>query len=423
MSLLGSPWPDTAVLADGAIEVGGCRLGDLARAYGTPLYVYDVATLRARARAYAEPLLDHPGGGFVAFASKANPAIGVLRLLAEEGLGADVASLGELAGALRAGVPPERIVVHGNAKTDEEIDAAVAADVALIVIDGEDEPARVAAAARRYARRQPVAVRVTPGIRAGGHVKIETGGVGSKFGLEPSAAVAAVRRCQAEPTLRWRGLHVHLGSQIVDAEPLERMADWLADLCAEHRLEPDLIDLGGGLAVAYEHELVPDAGRLARTLTSAMSRTFPSAALILEPGRSIVGTAGVTLYTIVTTKTAADGTRFAAVDGGMSDNIRPALYGTRYTARSAERAGEAADEALDLVGKHCESGDVIARELTLPAPRRGDVIAIATTGAYAQSMSSTYNATPRPAAVMVEDGRAWLITRRETVDEMLAREV
>jgi diaminopimelate decarboxylase len=423
MRALGSPWPDTATVRGGAVEIGGCALGQLARTYGTPLYVYDAATLRARARAYAEPLLGHPSGGFVAFASKANPAVGVLRLLAEEGLGADVASLGELAGALRAGVPPEHIVVHGNAKTDEDIDAAIAADVGLIVLDGEDEPARVAAAARRYGRRQAVAVRVTPGIRAGGHAKIETGGIGSKFGLEPLAAVAAVRACQAEQTLRWRGLHVHLGSQILDAKPLEEMADWLADLCVEHGLEPDLIDLGGGLAVAYEQERAPDPGRLAWALAETARRTFPTAELILEPGRSVVATAGVTLYAIVTTKTAADGTRFAAVDGGMSDNIRPALYGARYTAIAAERADETPDETLDLAGKHCESGDIIVRGLALPSPRRGDVVAVATTGAYAQSMASTYNGTPRPAAVMVEDGRAWLITRRETVDEMLAREI
>jgi diaminopimelate decarboxylase len=359
----------------------------------------------------------------VAFATKACPAVGVLRLLADEGLGADVASQGELAAALRAGIPPERIVLHGNAKTDDDLDAAVAADVGLIVLDGADEPARVAAAALRYGRRQAVAVRVTPGIRAGGHAKIETGGAGSKFGLEPAAAIAAVRRCQAEPNLVWRGLHVHLGSQVLDAGPLERMADWLGDLCAEHGIEPGLIDLGGGLAVAYEDEPQPDPGRLAWALAGAARRVFPNAALILEPGRSVVGTAGLTLYSVVTTKTAGDGTRFAAVDGGMSDNIRPALYGARYTALAAERADEPPGEPLDLVGKHCESGDRIVRDLALPAPRRGDILAVATTGAYAQSMASTYNGTPRPAAVMVEDGRAWLITRRETIDELLAREL
>ncbi len=421
---LGAPWPDTAAVTSGALAVGGCDARALVERFGTPLYVYDAATLRARARAYLDPVEARPAGGLVAFACKANPSVAVLRLLSAEGFGADVSSSGELALALRAGVPAERIVVHGNAKTDVELDAVVGARCGLLVVDNLDEPARVAAAATRHRRRQRVAVRVTPGIRAGGHAHIETGGTGSKFGLGPEDAAACVRACRDEPSLEWVGLHVHLGSQISDAAPLERIDEWILQFCAEHGLEPQLIDLGGGLGIAYEPgEPQPDPRRLASALSEAVTRTFPQARLVLEPGRSVVGTAGITLYRVVTTKTAADGTRFAAVDGGMSDNLRPALYGARYTALAADRADAPADQPVDLAGKHCESGDVLIRGTLLPPLAPGDVVAVAATGAYGQSMASTYNGTPRAAAVMVENGVATLVTRRETVQELLAREL
>jgi diaminopimelate decarboxylase len=421
---LGAPWPDTADAREGPLVVGGCDARALAERFGTPLYVYDAATLRSRAWAYREPVDAHPAGGLVAFACKANPAVALLRLLGEEGLGADVSSSGELAAALRAGIPAERIVVHGNAKTDVELDAAVGARCGLLVVDNLDEPARVAAAAERHRRRQRVAVRVTPGIRAGGHAHIETGGEGSKFGLGPQDAAACVRACLDQPALEWVGLHVHLGSQISDAAPLERIDEWLLAFCAEHGLEPQVIDLGGGLGIAYEPgEPQPDPRRLATALSEAVTRTFPKARLVLEPGRSVVGTAGITLYRVVTTKTAADGTRFAAVDGGMSDNLRPSLYGARYAALAADRAGEPADLAIDVAGKHCESGDVLIRGAQLPDVRPGELLAVAATGAYGQSMANTYNGTPRAAAVLVEDGVATLITRRETVQELLSRDV
>ena len=423
MNPLGSPWPDSATARDGSLVVGGCAAGELAERYGTPLYVYDAATLRARAQAYREAVDGHPAGGLVAFAAKACATVGVLRLLASEGLGADVASRGELAAALRAGMPPERLVFHGNAKTDDDLEAAVAAGVGLIVVDGLDEPARVAAVAVRHGRVQPTAVRVTPGIRAGGHAHIEVGGPGSKFGLEPSAAAACVGLVQAAPALDWRGLHVHLGSQIEDAAPLERMADWLGAFCASYGLDPAVIDLGGGLGIAYGTEPAPDAARLAQALAHATGRVFPGAAVVFEPGRSVAGPAGVTLYRVVAVKTAADGTRWVAVDGGMSDNIRPALYGARYTVAAAERLDAPLDGTVEVAGKHCESGDVLARGVPLPAVEPGDLVAVAATGAYTQSMANTYNGALRAAAVLVEDGLAELVTRRETVDELLARDL
>jgi diaminopimelate decarboxylase len=420
---LGSPWPDGAQVVAGELHVGGCAAHELADAFGTPLYVYDAATLRARAGDYARAIAARPGGGFAAFACKACSTVGVLRVLAGCGLGADVSSAGELAAALRAGVDPVRTVLHGNAKADADIEAAVAAGCRLIVVDSLDEPARIAAAAARLGVVQEVAVRVTPGIEAGGHPAIATGGAGSKFGLGPSDAAECVRRCLREPRLRWQGLHVHLGSQIADATPLRQVVGWLAEFCRREALAPRLIDLGGGLGIAYEDEPPPDTARLAAELAAAAAAAFPGAELVLEPGRSICGPAGVTLYRVVARKLAQDGTRWLALDGGMSVNPRPALYGARYTAAAAGRMDEAPSEAVSLAGPHCESGDVVVRRAELPVLEPGELVARAATGAYVQSMASNYNSAPRAAAVLVDAGRAELVTRRETLDELLARDL
>jgi diaminopimelate decarboxylase len=421
MNLLGSPWPDSAQVVDGSLVIGGLAAGELAAEYGTPLYVYDASTLRSRARAYTEPLALRRGGSLVAFATKACNTVGVLRLLASEGLGFDVSSEGELAAALAAGADPDRIVVHGNAKTDEDIEAAVAAGCGLIVLDGLDEAARVALAAARNGRRQPVALRLTPGIDAGAHAAIRTGGTDSKFGFTPGSAELAIAAVRAEPRLWLRGLHVHLGSQVVDGDELEPAVAWLAAYCERIGLDPELLDLGGGLGIAYEDELPPDPARYAEALSRAVERAFPQATLVLEPGRSVTGPAGVTLYTVQSTKTAGDGTRYVAIDGGMSDNPRPQLYGARYTIAAAARMDDAPIETVDIAGRHCESGDVLTRGVSLPAMRRGDLVAA--TGAYSQSMASTYNAVPRAAAVIVEAGHSTLVTRRETVAELLAHDV
>jgi diaminopimelate decarboxylase len=423
MNLLGSPWPDSAQVVDGSLVIGGRAAGELAAEYGTPLYVYDASTLRARARAYTEPLALRRGGSLVAFATKACNTVGVLRLLASEGLGFDVSSEGELAAAVAAGADPERIVVHGNAKTDEDIEAAVAARCGLVILDGPDEAARVALAAARHGRRQPVALRLTPGIDAGAHAAIRTGGTDSKFGFTPGSAELAIAAVRAEPRLLLRGLHVHLGSQVVDGDELESAVAWLASYCGRIGLDPELLDLGGGLGIAYEDELPPDPARHAAALSRAVDGAFPQATLVLEPGRSVTGPAGVTLYTVQSTKIAGDGTRYVAIDGGMSDNPRPQLYGARYTIAAAARMDDAPIETVDIAGRHCESGDVLTRGVSLPAMRRGDLVAVAATGAYSQSMASTYNSVPRAAAVIVEAGHSTLVTRRETVAELLAHDV
>jgi diaminopimelate decarboxylase len=423
MSTLGSPWPDSAQVADGVLVIGGCRVDALAAEYGTPLYVYDAATLRARARAYAEPISQRRGGGFVAFAVKACGTLAVMRILVEEGLGFDVSSEGELAAALAADGNPERMVLHGNAKTDGDIDASVAAGVRLVMLDGPEEAEIVAEAAARHGRRQAVALRITPGIEAGAVAAIQTGGDDSKFGFTPAQAAETVGRVRAEPRLWLEGLHVHLGSQVVDSETLESAVGWLAGFCQEIGLDPRLLDLGGGLGIAYEDELAPDPAQHAEALSDALSRAFPEAALVLEPGRSIVGPAGVTLYSVQASKTSIDGTRYVAMDGGMSDNPRPQLYGARYTVAAATRMDDDPTETVAIAGRHCESGDVLVRDVPLPAMHRGDLLAVAATGAYTQSMSSNYNLVTRAAAVIVENGRSTLATRRETVAELLAREL
>jgi diaminopimelate decarboxylase len=422
VTALGSPWPATALDRDGALEIGGVAAEELARRFGTPLYVYDAATLRERARAYLDGVAGHPDA-HVSFACKACCTVGVLRLLGECGLGADVASAGELAAARRAGIDPSRIVVHGNGKTDGDIEAAVAAGCSLIVLDGPDEGARVAAAAKRHGLRQRVAVRVTPGILAGGHEKIATAHDGAKFGLAPAEAARVCHEALADPDLDWRGLHVHLGSQVDDAGVLEGMVRWFREFCDEHALEPRLIDVGGGLSIPYGQESAPDARSLAAAVATAALREFPAAQLLIEPGRSVAGPAGVTLYRVLTRKTAADGTRWVALDGGMADNVRPAMYGAAYTVAAAGRLGEPRAERVALAGRHCESGDVLARDVDLPALTTGDLVAFAATGAYGQSMASTYNAVPRLAAVLVDDGKARLLTRRETIAELLARDL
>ena len=417
MTPLGSPWPDTAEQHGGELVVGGCSATAVAAEFGEPLYVYCAETLRARARAY------RASGGEVCVAAKANMTVGVLRVLREEGLGIDISSTGELAAALRAGFAPERIVVHGNAKTDAEIELFVGSGCGLLVIDGPDEPERIAAAARRHGRVQRVLVRITPGISAGGHAKIVTGHSGSKFGLPPEQAAECVRRIETLEGLEWLGPHVHLGSQIDDAAQLEQVVSLLRAWCLVHGLTPSLVDVGGGLGVAYGDGAPSDPGAFAKAVVAETGEAFPGARVLFEPGRSVTATAGITLYRVITRKTAGDGTRWVALDAGMADNIRPTLYGARYTVAAAGLLDRTERELVSLAGRHCESGDVLATDVELPVVVPGDLVAFAATGAYVQSMASTYNGALRPAAVLVEAGEAQLITRRETTDELLARDL
>jgi len=415
--------PDTAVIEAGRMCVGGVALAELAREHGTPLHVYDEATLRARARAYLEALAGYPGSARAVYACKANATVGLLRILVEEGMGMDVASEGELAHALAADVPPGRIVVHGNNKSDADVRAAVAARAGLVVVDHVEELDQVERIAAGAGTVQPILLRVTPGIEADTHAKIRTAHAASKFGIAPADAGAAIERAAAHPHLRLDGLHVHLGSQIRDLDTYLDAVDWLAGFGPARALR--VLDLGGGLAIPYtDDEDAPDLRAAVTATAEAVAGRFdPRPELVLEPGRSVVGTCGVTLYTVGAVKRTAAGVTYVAVDGGMSDNPRPVLYGARYQAWIADRADTAADATYAVAGKHCESGDVLIERAPLPAPRPGDILVVAATGAYAASMASNYNGLPRPAAVLVAGGAARPVVRRETVGDLLATQI
>jgi diaminopimelate decarboxylase len=409
--------PDTARVEDGELVLGGIRVSQLAHEFGTPVVVYDEATLRAHARAYRQAA----PSALIAYGTKAFPSVAVLRLFAEEGLGADVSTVGELEFAQRAGVPGERLVIHGNNKEDELLRRSAEAG-ALIVLDSLDELERArAVGGKRFL------IRVTPGIEADTHEAVKTAHHGSKFGLPPDDAVEAIRRLP-----ECEGLHVHVGSQLLHFGASLMTVDWMSSFAVRLRAEvgwtPKIVDLGGGLGVRHVLEEPSfTIEEFVGGLLDELQRTWPlqglpDPELIFEPGRSLVSRAGVTIYTVGGVKRASAATTYVNVDGGMSDNPRPAMYNARYTALLANRVDEDPLDPYAVAGKHCESGDVLIERVELPEPRRGDLLAVPVTGAYTLAMSSTYNAVPRPAAVLVNDGHARLIRRRETVADLLALE-
>ena len=382
------------------------RATALAAEFGTPLLVYCRETVLARARAYARVDPDT----LVVYGTKAFPNVALLRLLGADGLGADVSTLGELEFARRAGLSGERLVFHGNNKSDAELQAA-AQTGALVVLDALEEIERA-----RTAGVRSVLIRLTPGIEAETHRAIRTAHEQSKFGLPPDEAVAAVAEARAA-SLDVAGLHVHIGSQLTRADEsvlaIERMVD-VARTCAGW--EPRVFNIGGGLGVRHTlGEKVPAIEDFAGELVRHVRARWPQPVrLILEPGRSLIGQAGFMLYEIGAVK----GTT-AAIDGGMSDNPRPQLYGARYEALLASRADEKAAATYRIAGKHCESGDVLIEAVDLPEPKRGDLLAVPATGGYTLSMASNYNGVPRPAAVLVTHGHVQLIRQRETVADLL----
>jgi diaminopimelate decarboxylase len=413
--------PESAAVESGELTLGGIRASELADEHGTPLVVYCEQTLRAQAKAYRRAA----GDALVAYGVKAFPNVALLRLFAEEGLGADVSTLGELTLALWAGLPGERLIVHGNNKSDQELQAAAEADAAFVVLDALDEPARAAEAGVRR-----VLVRVTSGIEADTHEAIRTGHHGSKFGLPSATAIRAIAAAR-EAGLEVAGLHVHVGSQLLDATAAGMTVDWLAGFSASCRAEldwtPAVVDLGGGLGVRHvPGEEAPSVGEFVGELLGRLERGFdlhglPRPDVVLEPGRSLVGRAGVALYRVGVVKDASETAHIVAVDGGMSDNPRPMLYGARYTALLANRADEAPARAFTVTGRHCEE-EVLVGRAELPEPRRGDLLAVPASGAYTLAMSSNYNAVPRPAAVLVGGGRVQVIRRRETLADVLGFE-
>jgi len=453
---LPEPWSRGAARgADGAMSVGGVDLRDLAAEQGTPSYVLDEADFRARARAYRtafEQAFAAVGSGVdVYYAGKALLTVAVARWAREEGLRVDTASGGELAVALRAGVPGAELGLHGNNKSDAELEQALDAGVGRIIVDSLVEIERLAdLVASRGGDPAPVMVRVTTGVHAGGHEYISTAHEDQKFGLSvapgadgsESPAFAALRAVLARPELRLLGIHSHIGSQILDPDGFEVAARVVlqlrADLAAATGVLVEEVDLGGGYGIAYlPGEVALDPERVAKDVAGAVDGIAarlgtPLPRFSIEPGRAIVGPAGLTLYTVGTVKpvtvTGADGATFVrtyvSVDGGMSDNIRPALYGARYHAELANRVSDAEPVLARVVGKHCESGDIVVHEVELPGDvRAGDLLAVAATGAYGRSMASNYNLLPRPPVVAVLDGGTRVLVRRETVDDLLALDV
>jgi diaminopimelate decarboxylase len=401
----------TRVNERGRIEIAGCDTVELAAEFGTPAYVYSEDDLRARARQTVAAFAERTGSFEVLFASKALSCTAAYRLFAEEGLSCDVASGGELHLALAAGVDPERIYMHGNNKTEAELRAALEAGVGHVIVDSLDEIERLERLGA--GRRQRVLLRVTPGIRPDTHEKIATGQEDSKFGISLATLPLAVERCEAAG-LEVRGLHAHIGSQVFDLDVYGRLADVL--VAAGDYPE---IDMGGGFAVAYTRDQSPPP---AAAYAEAMLERLPDGVrLLCEPGRSLVANPGVSLYTVGTVKDAAGVRRYVAVDGGMADNIRPMLYGATYEAEIADRVGDST--ACRLVGMHCESGDVLIEEARLEDPRVGDIVVVAATGAYGHSMASNYNAVPRPPVVFCSDGDARVVVRRETNEDLTARDV
>jgi diaminopimelate decarboxylase len=407
----------------GRLEVGGCDVVELAREFGTPAYVVAEEDLRTRARSFTGAARDAGYSDLqVVFASKAFPCVAVMRLFAQEGLWCDVASGGELHLALKAGFPPERIVLHGNAKSEAELRMALRARVGLIVIDNFDEIERLAGllAEEPPAGGEPQAalVRVTPDVRGETHEKISTGQADSKFGFAMGEAHEAFDRVRAVGGLSLQGVHAHIGSQLLELAPFRALAAELTSLG-----DFPVWDFGGGLGVQYtERQAAPPSVEDYVGAIADAAREHGIGAeqrLLVEPGRSLSANACVTVYTVESVK--QNVSRWVAVDGGMSDNLRPMLYGAAYEAHVADRFG--GETPCVVAGKHCESGDVIVREALLDDPRPGDVLVTPATGAYGFSMASNYNGVPRAPVIFCSGGDARTVVRRETLDDLTARDV
>jgi len=412
----------SAVSDEGHLIVGGCDVVDVAREFGTPAYLYASDDIRARARTFTSALRARGVDFEVLYASKAAPITAVYRICREEGLSVDIASGGELHMALAAGFDPARIYMHGNNKSAAELRMAFAAGIGFIVVDSLDEIARADWLADRD---QDVLIRLTPGITASTHSYVQTGQIDSKFGfaIEGGQAEAAVAAVNSSRHLRLAGFHAHIGSQIYELDPYVHAIELMAEFCRPHH--PRVMNVGGGLGIAYTgSDRPPSIERYVDLKVDALERCFdPLPKVLLEPGRSLVGNAGVTVYTVGTVKEIPGVRTYVAVDGGMSDNLRPMLYGSRYEALIANRADAAATVTSTVAGKHCESGDILVRDVALADPRPGDLLVTPATGAYGYAMANNYNGVPRPPVIFCREGQARVVVRRETYEDLTARDV
>jgi diaminopimelate decarboxylase len=422
----------SALDGEGRLQVGGCTLSELARTYGTPLYVLDEATLRASCRAYREALDRHyPGASLALYASKANSSLAITALVAEEGLGLDAVSAGELLTALRGGMPAERIVLHGNNKSAEELALAASHGVTVVLDNGRDIEL-LSQLAPSLPKPLRLMLRFTPGIECHTHEYIRTGHLDSKFGFDPDQLEQVLQQLAGCSWGRLTGLHAHIGSQIFEIQPHRDLAAVMADaLQLARSLGHPVTDLnmGGGLGIRYVASDDPPsidawvAAVAGAVAAACQERGLELPRLLCEPGRSLVATAGITLYEIGSRKQIPGIRTYLSVDGGMSDNPRPITYQSQYTALLADRPGAEASETVTVAGKHCESGDVLLKDASLPPATSGDILVVLATGAYNASMGSNYNRIPRPAAVLVHEGQADLVQRREQPDELLRYDV
>ncbi len=406
--------PPSASIAGDDLYLGGCSLTEVAAEFGTPAFVFDEQALRDRARAFADGLSSRHARSRVCFATKSFPSASMIRILASEGLGFDVVGEGELRIALAGEADPAKIVMHGNAKSDADIRAAIEAGIGYIVVDGFDDIDRIA---RLATRPTPVLLRVSPGIESKTHLALATGGKSAKFGVPVEQVPEALARMQAAPNVNMRGLHAHIGSQILDLGQFEAEIEALASLGRF-----DVYDLGGGLGVRYEAaDVAPEIDAYLERLVAAAHRHLgDDIELLIEPGRSLVAPVGVTLYRVLTLKLA--GKLHVATDGGMGDNLEYSLYGQRFTPLVVGRWDEP-EVLADLVGRHCESGDIVTPDVELRNPQIDDLIVVPVTGAYCFTMVNNYNGALRPPVVYCAEGTARLGVRRETPDELLGREM
>jgi diaminopimelate decarboxylase len=413
--LLGLFPPGSVLDADGTLTVGGCRLDDVAARFGTPAIVVSEEALRQRARDYLTAFRSRWPRADVAFASKSFPCTAVQRVMVEEGLHIDVAGGGEIMSALKAGADPARLVLHGNAKTDEELELAVRHGVGLIVVDNFDDIDRLERIVPA-GTRQPCLVRVIPGVEAATHASQATGHAGSKFGLVPDDARDAIARIERSAKMRLDGVHTHVGSQLLNVEQLAQAVEPIAKLGTF-----EVYDLGGGLGVRYTYdENPPSLDDYADAMVAQARALLPSGSrIIVEPGRSMVATSACTLYRVTTVKRGV--VTHVAVDGGMGDNLEVSLTGQRFEAAIVDRVG--GGETVTVVGRHCESGDQLVDGVALRDPAVGNLLAVPVTGAYCYTMSNQYNGARRVPVVFALDGTARLVVRRDTWDDLLARDV
>jgi diaminopimelate decarboxylase len=429
-------WPETTTrISSGGLAIGGMPVSELAREFGTPLYIFDEQTLRSRARRFVAALSAAYPKTRVLYAGKAYLSPAIVRLLHEEGIGLDVVSGGELYGGLLAGVPASEMTFHGNNKSVSELREAIEAGVGYIAVDNDLELQRLISLSDDLGTRVSLLLRLNPGIDVHTHDKIKTGAVDSKFGfpLWSGDAEAACAIAAAAPNLRLDGFHVHLGSQLFDPDAcrlaIRKLAQFAARMREKYAVETEVISPGGGFGIAYteqdEESVFEEWARVAGTelMAACDENGLALPELTVEPGRSLVGPAAIAVYEVGASKRIEGVRHYISVDGGMADNIRPALYGAVYTAEIANRESDGPQERVTIAGRFCESGDILIQDARLPELRPGDLLAMPSAGAYALPMASNYNATPRPAVILVNDGVARLIRRRETYADVFAAEI